>query len=44
MKIYLNFTNPILISAGMKFDVINTQVLNGSYFTSAKGRIAMIEY
>ena len=44
MSIFLNFTNPTLVSTGSKFDVINTFVLNGNHFTSANGLIPMIEY
>jgi len=44
MKIFLNFTNPSLVSTGSKLDIINIKVLNGSNFTSEKGKIPMIEY
>ncbi len=44
MKIFLNFTNPTLVSTGIKFDILNMIVLNGSNFTSEKERIPMIEY
>jgi hypothetical protein len=44
MTIFLNFTNPTLVSSGSKFDVLSIQVLNGSNFTSANGIISMIEY
>jgi hypothetical protein len=43
MKIFLNFTNPILISSGSSFDIIKTQVINGSNFTSADGKISLME-
>jgi hypothetical protein len=44
MKIFLNFSNPELVSSGTQFDVISMQVLNGSNFTSLKGSVPMIEY
>ena len=44
MKIFLNFTNPSLVSTGIDFDVIKIQVLNGSYFRSLKGNITLDEY
>ena len=44
MKIFLNFTNPTMVSTGSKFDVLNIIVLNGSNFTSEKEIIPMIEY
>jgi hypothetical protein len=43
MKIFLNFTNPTLVSTGVNFDILNIIVLNGSNFTSEKSKIAMIE-
>jgi hypothetical protein len=44
MEIFLNFTNPTLVSTGSKFDVLNIIVLNGSNFTSEQERIPMIQY
>jgi len=43
MKIFFNFTNPVLVSTGSKFDIVNIIVLNGSNFTSNKENISMIE-
>ena len=44
MNIFFNFTNPTLVSAGSKFDILNIVVVNGSNFTSENGKIPMIEY
>ena len=43
MKIFLNFSNPALISTGFSFDVLSLKVLNGSYFTSEKEKIPMLD-
>ena len=37
IEIFLNFTNPSLVSTGANFDSINIKVLNGSNFKSEKG-------
>lgn len=44
MKIFLNFTNSALVSTGSMLDFIDIKVLNGSNFTSEKGRIPMIDF
>jgi hypothetical protein len=44
MKIFLNFSNPSLVSSGSQLDVISMQALNGSNFTSLNGSISMLEY
>jgi hypothetical protein len=40
----LDFENPLLVSSGAEFDIINMQVLNGSNFTSANGLLSMDEF
>jgi hypothetical protein len=44
IKIFLNFSNPTLVSTGSIFDTVNIMVLNGSNFTSENENISMIVY
>ena len=41
MKIFLNFSNPTLVSTGLKFDFLNIKVLKGKYFKSVEGNVSM---
>jgi hypothetical protein len=43
MTVFLNFSNPTLVSSGSKYDALNMKVLNGSNFTSINGSIPMKE-
>jgi hypothetical protein len=43
MKIFLNFSNPALVSTGLSFDVLSLKVLNGSNFTLENERIPMLD-
>ena len=41
MKIFLNFTNPTLVSTGSNYDILNIYVLNGTNFKSLNENISM---
>lgn len=43
MEIFVNFSNPSLLSSGSNFDIINIKVVNGSNFTSLNREIHLIE-
>lgn len=43
MKIFLDFSNPTLISTGINFDILEIQVINGSDFISLNTKTPMNE-